>query len=56
LYIKDKESLSLDDIKYLASLKASLGRGLTGKLLELFPDIKHANRPLIEGTEALNPH
>lgn len=31
-YLKDKKSLSLDNIKYLSSIKASMGRGLSDKL------------------------
>ena len=55
-YYKNKGSLSLDDIKYLSSLKASIGRGLSGKLLELFPNIKPVDRPLISSIEKLNPN
>ena len=56
LYYENKGSLSLDDIKYLSSLKASMGRGLTGKLLELFPNIKSVDRPLISNIEISNPN
>src|SRR5690606_4592299 len=56
LYIKDKESLTLEDIEYLSSLKASIGRGLSGKLLDMFPNIKPAERPFVENVEKLDPN
>ena len=40
--------MSEDNIKYLSSIKASLGRGLTGKLLDIFPNIKAVDRPLVD--------
>jgi hypothetical protein len=58
LYLKDREflSLSLDDIKYLTSLKASIGRGITGKLSETFPDIKAVDRPLVKNVKISDPN
>lgn len=56
LYIKDKESLTLEDLEYLVSLRASMGKGLSGKLLEMFPNIKPADRPLVENVKNLNPN
>lgn len=48
--------MSEDNIKYLSSIKASLGRGLTGKLLDIFPNIKSVDRPLVDNVILIDPN
>ena len=54
--MKDKNNLSIKGIQKLVGIKASIGRGLSEKLLNKFSNIKPVNRPLVKDMRILHPH
>jgi hypothetical protein len=51
-----KEHLTLDGLKEIVMIRASLNRGLTDVLKVAFPNIIPAVRPIIKDQEIYDPH
>jgi hypothetical protein len=54
--IKNKDHLTLEGLRKLVAIKASLNLGLSDELKELFPNIKPAQRPLVVTQEIPDPN
>jgi len=54
--IKKKEHLKITGLKILISIKASMNKGLSSNLSELFPNIKPVERPKIETKKIPDPN
>jgi len=51
-----KEHLTIEGIRKIVALKASLNLGLTDDLKVAFPDIVPVTRPLVKYSEILDPN
>lgn len=47
--MKNKEHLTLDGLRKVMSIKASLNLGLSSNLKAIFSDLKAVNKPLVVG-------
>ena len=54
--MKRKEHLTLEGLRQIVAIRASMNRGLSEKLLEAFPDVCPVVRPLVELPETLDPY
>jgi hypothetical protein len=53
--IESKEHLTIEGLKKLVAIKASINSGLSDTLKAAFPDITPAARPLVVKQEIQNP-
>jgi len=53
--INSKEHLTIEGLRKIVTLKASLNRGLPDELKQVFPNTTLIQRPLMEITQILNP-
>jgi hypothetical protein len=53
--INRKEHLDIKGIKKIISIRASMNKGLTDKLIKFFPDIIKIDKPNIKNKEIINP-
>ena len=56
IIMKNKEHLTIDGIRQIVALKASMNRGLSEKLLAAFPDVVAVERPLVENAKIPDPN
>jgi hypothetical protein len=54
--INRKEHLTLDGLKMILAIKASLNNGLSDELKAAFPNIIPVQRPVVKGQEIPDPH
>jgi hypothetical protein len=54
--ISNKEHLTIDGLRKIVALRASINKGLTPKLKESFPNIIPVPRPQVEDQEIKDPH
>ena len=55
IIIKNKEHLTIDGIRKIVALKASMNRGLSDRLIVAFPDVVPVERPFVEIPKTLDP-
>ena len=53
---KNKEHLTLEGLIKTLSIRASMNQGFSEKLMVAFPNIKPAERPLVENQTIIDPH
>jgi hypothetical protein len=53
--INNKEHLNLEGLNKILSIRASMNKGLTGKLKELFPNVVGVERPVINNQIIKSP-
>jgi len=54
--VKHKEHLTIEGIKKLVAIKASINLGLSDKLKAAFLDVKPVKKPLVINQEIKNPY
>jgi hypothetical protein len=50
------EHLTIDGLKEILRIKASINKGLTEELKTVFPDIIPVDRPLVELQKSIDPN
>jgi hypothetical protein len=53
--INRKEHLDIKGKKKIISIRASMNKGLTDKLIKFFPEIIKIDKPSIKNKEIMNP-
>jgi len=54
--IKNKEHLTKEGLRKIVAIKASINKGLSNTLKEIFPDVKPVPKPLIADQEIKDPN
>jgi hypothetical protein len=54
--MESKEHLTVEGLKKLIAIKASMNKGLSNELMSAFPEVIPVKRPLLQDQEIINPY